>query len=94
MSGLDPNNAFAMVITPRFWLSRAAIATTLLCPNIPLEIDETLRENKHVALLEYFLDETIFRVGGDESNMQGAFKDNQDFSSTWIGVGCIDTIGA
>lgn len=34
IGGLDPKTAFAMVITPGFWLLRPAKATALVCPEL------------------------------------------------------------
>ena len=36
MGGLDPKTAFAMVITPRFWLLKRERATTLVLPILSL----------------------------------------------------------
>ncbi|URE06662.1 hypothetical protein MUK42_19210 [Musa troglodytarum] len=64
-------------------------------PRVELEVDEALREHKHITLLQHLGEETIavVAVGCDEADEELSFYDGEDLGGTGVGVGSVEAFG-
>lgn len=60
---------------------------------IHLKVNQAHWKDKHVALLKDLSKEAAIGVGGDKSNVEGAFDDGQDLGRSWVCVGRVQAIG-
>ena len=63
-------------------------------PDVLLEVNETHRKNKHIALVKHFGEETILGVGGDEADEECAFEDGENLGGARVRVGRVDPPGS
>ena len=59
MGGFDPKTAFAIVLTPGFWLLKPAKSIAYL-PNIKLEVNRTFLEQENIFWIQRLCKEAIF----------------------------------
>ncbi|URE05077.1 hypothetical protein MUK42_19161 [Musa troglodytarum] len=64
-------------------------------PRIELEVDEALREHKHITLLQHLGEETIavVAVGCDEADEELSFYDGEDLGGAGVSVGRVEAFG-
>ncbi|KAF5947286.1 hypothetical protein HYC85_013243 [Camellia sinensis] len=49
-------------------------------------MNESYWEHKHITFLKNFTNKTVFKVGSNEADLEGAFTDGEDFSGTRVYV--------